>query len=200
MAAWIGPAISAGASLLGGILGDRSSRKKQEQDIATQREFAQHGVRWRVSDAQAAGIHPLFALGANVPSYSPTYADTGSVARGVAGAGRALAGVPLTRKARMYEESHARADLRLKWAQVDQAEQAVANSFYARERDAAGVPGDRPPGYRGRSAQDMADWYGDMVGEVKGFLEYLRRPDQRGLYDPNYPGAARNLLRPPWLR
>lgn len=28
-----------------------------------QREFAQHGIRWRVEDARAAGLHPLAALG-----------------------------------------------------------------------------------------------------------------------------------------
>lgn len=41
------------------------------EQIALQREFAQHGVRWRVEDAVAAGLHPLFALGANVPQFSP---------------------------------------------------------------------------------------------------------------------------------
>lgn len=40
-------------------------------DIAYQREFAQHGIRWRVEDAKAAGIHPLYALGAQGASYQP---------------------------------------------------------------------------------------------------------------------------------
>lgn len=39
---------------------------------AQQREFAQKGIRWRVADAQAAGVHPLYALGANLPTYSPS--------------------------------------------------------------------------------------------------------------------------------
>lgn len=30
---------------------------------AIQREFAQQGIRWKVEDAKAAGLHPLYALG-----------------------------------------------------------------------------------------------------------------------------------------
>lgn len=42
-----------------------------ERNIALQKEFAQHGIRWRVADAVAAGIHPLAALGASGASFSP---------------------------------------------------------------------------------------------------------------------------------
>lgn len=41
------------------------------QNIANQKEFAQQGIRWKVQDAQAAGLHPLAALGAQVSSFSP---------------------------------------------------------------------------------------------------------------------------------
>lgn len=40
-----------------------------------QREFAQKGIRWRVEDAKAAGIHPLVAVGAQTHSASPSYVD-----------------------------------------------------------------------------------------------------------------------------
>lgn len=42
-----------------------------EKNIALQREFAQQGVRWKVEDAKAAGIHPLYALGASTSSFAP---------------------------------------------------------------------------------------------------------------------------------
>lgn len=43
-----------------------------------QREFAQHGIRWRVEDAKAAGIHPLYALGASGASAAPSFTVEGS--------------------------------------------------------------------------------------------------------------------------
>lgn len=45
--------------------------QQQAANIAAQREFAQQGIRWKVEDAKAAGIHPLYALGASTHSFSP---------------------------------------------------------------------------------------------------------------------------------
>lgn len=42
----------------------------QAENIANQKEFAQHGIRWKVADAQASGLHPLAALGAQTSSFS----------------------------------------------------------------------------------------------------------------------------------
>lgn len=41
------------------------------EDRQLQKEFAQHGIQWRVADAVAAGLHPLAALGAAGAAYSP---------------------------------------------------------------------------------------------------------------------------------
>jgi hypothetical protein len=49
------------------------NQKNAEADRALQREFAQYGVRWKVEDAKAAGLHPLAALGASTSSPSPSY-------------------------------------------------------------------------------------------------------------------------------
>lgn len=43
------------------------------QDRLQQKEFATHGIRWKVADAKAAGIHPLAAMGANTHSPSPIH-------------------------------------------------------------------------------------------------------------------------------
>ena len=96
----LGPAIGAAASIGGALLSDASNKReasrarafnrKQSQqqrklykkeiqrqnqwsqkNIDLQKEFAQSGIRWKVEDAKAAGIHPLYALGANTTSYSP---------------------------------------------------------------------------------------------------------------------------------
>lgn len=67
-------------SAVGGIVGRNDEQKYRNQDYAFQKEFAQHGIRWRVEDAEAAGLHPLYALGAQTPSYSPSYVQGNSSA------------------------------------------------------------------------------------------------------------------------
>lgn len=58
------------------VWGDIENRRAQERinrrNEALQREFAQNGVRWRVADARAAGIHPLAALGMSPTQAQPT--------------------------------------------------------------------------------------------------------------------------------
>lgn len=66
-----GSIVSAGASLVGGLMGKKSGEEQQENNAALQKEFAQNGIRWKVADAKAAGIHPLAALGAQTQSYTP---------------------------------------------------------------------------------------------------------------------------------
>lgn len=110
----LGNLIGAGASLLGGLFSssatkdaNRAAAAAQERatqlaladkqtDRELQEKFARSGIQWRVEDAKAAGIHPLYALGANTSSYSgspisvgtaPIAADTG-MASAVAASGQ----------------------------------------------------------------------------------------------------------------
>lgn len=56
----------------------RANQKADEisdKNIAMQKEFAQSGIRWRVADAKAAGLHPLAALGTQGASFSPVHQD-----------------------------------------------------------------------------------------------------------------------------
>lgn len=77
-----GAAAQAVTQLVGGWLSDEAAedrnnanlnfaREQQARNEALQREFAQQGIRWKVSDAQAAGVHPLFALGAGGAAFAP---------------------------------------------------------------------------------------------------------------------------------
>lgn len=82
----LGDLISAGARIWGGIEDRKAAEKAQqlqllqaERNEALQREFAQNGIRWKVEDANRAGIHPLFALGANTIAGNPV--ALGDVAR-----------------------------------------------------------------------------------------------------------------------
>jgi hypothetical protein len=85
-----GSAISAGASLLGGAMSAAASKKIAKMQIKAQREFAQNGIQWRVSDAKQAGLHPLYALGANTASYTPVSQDSSAMGNAVADAGAYL--------------------------------------------------------------------------------------------------------------
>lgn len=80
--------ISAGSNVIGGLIGQKSAEKQQKQNIQLQKDFAQHGIQWKVEDAKAAGIHPLAALGAQTISYSPSSVGSSSLASGIAGAGQ----------------------------------------------------------------------------------------------------------------
>jgi len=62
-----GSLITAGANLLGGLLGNKAAKKERDTQLA----FAQNGIQWKVKDAEAAGVHPLFALGAPTTAYQP---------------------------------------------------------------------------------------------------------------------------------
>lgn len=70
--------ISGGANIVGGLLNRKSAQEANainqanaDRNAAMQAEFAQQGIRWKVADAKAAGIHPLYALGAQTTSFSP---------------------------------------------------------------------------------------------------------------------------------
>lgn len=81
----ISAGINAGSRLIGGLM-DSEEREDQRAHDAAQRhmdrewqqKFAQEGIRWKVDDAKAAGIHPLYALGANTVSFSPVGVGAGS--------------------------------------------------------------------------------------------------------------------------
>lgn len=68
----VGDIAGAAGSVVGGLLGQSASAQASAQNYAAQKEFAQNGIRWRVADAKAAGLHPLAALGAQTPSYTPS--------------------------------------------------------------------------------------------------------------------------------
>lgn len=74
----LGPLISAGANIVGGIIGsnnakdtNRAAAEQAELNRQMQLQFAQNSIKWKVKDAQDAGIHPLYAVGAPTSTYSP---------------------------------------------------------------------------------------------------------------------------------
>lgn len=103
----IGAGIAAGSSLLGGAMNSAANKKAQQgqneqawyiddwnraqlqrnrdEDYARQKEFANMGVRWKVNDAQNAGIHPLAVLGGGAATYSPGTQSVGMSAPSASG-------------------------------------------------------------------------------------------------------------------
>jgi len=73
-----GPIIGAATSLFGGSKNRSATSAANASNAALQREFAQNGIRWKVEDAKAAGIHPMYALGASGASASASYQPVSS--------------------------------------------------------------------------------------------------------------------------
>lgn len=84
----LGAIIGAGASLAGGLIAKKSQEKQAAQNIALQKEFAQSGIQWKVEDAKKAGVHPLYALGAQTTSFSPVSVGSDPLGQGIANAGQ----------------------------------------------------------------------------------------------------------------
>jgi len=61
------------ATLGSAAVGALANRKANKDNEAAQREFAQQGLRWKVEDAKAAGLHPLYALGGSGAAFSPSH-------------------------------------------------------------------------------------------------------------------------------
>lgn len=93
-----GSVVSAISNIAGGLINRDASRRASNttRDMALhqmqlQKQFAKQGIRWRVEDARKAGIHPLYALGANTTSYTPqsvSFAADTSLGNSLAAAGQ----------------------------------------------------------------------------------------------------------------
>lgn len=84
------------SSLFGGGRVDNSWAARLAQDnfnrqIQLQKDFAQQGIQWRVADAKAAGIHPLYALSGGGAAYSPQAVSVGGGSESGPDMGRDLA-------------------------------------------------------------------------------------------------------------
>ena len=155
----IGSAIGAVGSLAGGLIGNASQNQLAQQNYAAQKEFAQNGIRWKVADAKAAGLHPLAALGAQGYTYNPVM--VGGSDLGLSAVGEQLAnmgqGIDRAMSAKQqaaerhamqaYESQVRQKDLALKDKQLQlldsEIAQNMANSRLALSR--AQLPPAMPP-------------------------------------------------------
>lgn len=146
--AWGPIAAAVGSNILSGVLDSQSTRAANatQTDIANrnielQKEFAKNGIRWKVEDAKAAGIHPVYALGASTHSFSPISVGTmpdDSAARAVSGMGQDISrAIQATRTA----EEQTLAKLQLQSAQLDLEGKAIDNQIRASQLQKIQAPG-----------------------------------------------------------
>ncbi len=85
-------AVTAASSAISALGGLGSGGRMRTADRALQHDMARKGIQIRVADAKAAGIHPLYALGAQVSSPTFTAGSAGKdAAAAIGGVGRAVA-------------------------------------------------------------------------------------------------------------
>lgn len=71
--------VSAAGSFLSGSSARSAAETNAANNIALQKEFAKNAIQWKVADAEKAGIHPLYALGASTTSFSPVSVGSAGV-------------------------------------------------------------------------------------------------------------------------
>lgn len=122
----LGDLVSAGAKLFGGNEAQKSAEETAKMNIAAQRDFAQHGVSWKVADAKSAGISPLAALGASTSSFS-NVAGSSALGDSIGEAGQDIG-----RAVHAGQNSEERA-LTLKGAQLDIEKKGLENNILRAE-------------------------------------------------------------------
>lgn len=179
----LGALIGAGASLASSLLGNKSNEKARANEAAQQREFAQNGIQWKVADAKAAGVHPLYALGANTVSYSPQSVG-GSDFGGLAAAGQDIGrAIDSTRSQTQRSDalSSTLAALQVDGLKIDNdIKRADLASKLATIRGQSG------PALPNAATTNL---YGlDGVGDLTVDGPTLKLQTQRDLSDPRFPG------------
>lgn len=106
-----GSVVGAVGSLIGGNQAKQNAQQMAQMNYEAQKEFAQNGIRWKVADAKAAGIHPLYALGASTSSFSPVAGYGGD--NGISDAFNSFGqGISRAAQAKMTKEEREREDAR----------------------------------------------------------------------------------------
>lgn len=136
-----------------------ASNYQTDKNVEWQKEFAKHGIRWRVDDARAAGIHPLAGLGASTTSFSPIPAGDDGAAY-YSRAGQRL-GDSIQRASNVDEKKQRQVDLEIRQEQLRNMRLTNAGLQAELERGATTQPsmpvGQTPIGQEfGLPGQDQA--------------------------------------------
>lgn len=133
-----GSIIDRGLSMLGGGGSTDQAAAAAAENWRRQEEFAKNGISWRVADAQRAGIHPLYALGASIPSFSPaTYIPEHEPSADWSGVGQ-----DISRAVLAAQDGDTRTENKMNTLAIERAEleNELIRSRIARERAQLGPP------------------------------------------------------------
>lgn len=173
------PAVAQAIGAVGGTLLNKLFPDKSQQQM--QEKFAKNAIQWKVQDALKAGIHPLYAMGANTMSYSPTsVGDNGSFAAMGADLGRAVAAGD-TQSGRAIDGTIGKLALERAGLENDLLRAQIASTRVRTMAPQVGpamppVNPNTPIGFlplppEGMlAAQDAENWFGEAGGELVGML------------------------------
>lgn len=180
----LGALLGAAGSLASTFLNNKSQEKanaraeaQNQQNIALQKEFAQSGIQWKVQDAEKAGVHPLFALGAQTNSFAPSAVGGGaSDFSGLADAGQNIGrAIDATRSTPASALALQLGKIQLEGAQLD--------NDLKRTQLASAIATNMPshPGLPGLFTRHTVDGQGDS-----GSSDPTLTPAQHMLRSPQY--------------
>lgn len=192
----LGAILGAAGSALSGFLGKSAADKQAD----LQKTFAKNAIQWKVKDAQKAGIHPLYALGANTVSYSPVSVgqpDLGAMGQDIGSAIDRVSAPTDKVGGQLGALALERAGLEndLLRAQIARARINVAGQVAGPEMAGINTPiGNIPIPANVGSAQDAENWFGEAGGELVGMLNLDRaltdtafKPDSPLIYVKKVP-------------
>lgn len=127
--------IDSGLNFAGGLIQSGQNSRNIAKQIAYQKEFAQNGIRWRVADAKAAGIHPLAALGAQTTGFTPVSIGDNGIANAFSAMGQGIdraITAKQTEAERVAEQKYVDAtrtvDLQMKAKQIELLDAEIAQN------------------------------------------------------------------------
>lgn len=190
----IGGILGGIGSIAGGIMGaNQSAANNQTQleianrNIELQREFAQQGIRWRVMDAQSAGLHPLAAIGAQGASFTPvsaTFTQPDNSWMGNAGKAFGQAGQDISRAIKATQTADERMDSVARTLQLNRM--GLENELLRAQIDKTNQVGPPMPTLGSSSPG------GGNSGDVRttGLGTYETKPHEVTTYLPNNQATA----------
>lgn len=181
MAEWVGPAIQTAGDIGAAIVGSAANKKEGKRAWRRTKVLNQNQIQWRVRDAQAAGIHPLAALGMSPIGTMPQTGGTGSYAAdAMSNIGANVAGYLSQKKANARQEI------------MDQASLAESQARTEKARAEA------------REALAQTDWTNQQL--MASTLAMFKNPGQadanmsnqhRQAYENVQPGSTAGVKMPP---